>query len=469
MWCEELHPGSAHCAASQVPAVSQWPSGVILLVPGVWATTASAKSRADGTPSDVLCVKPHDDDPWQRPPADMSIAESDEHTRRLLRDVVFEMLSCQASAADSEMAARVVLALHATSPNTSVQALWGMLYSMGSSRKALRLSLLDLVRPWPKVASGRRAAETLLHLIDLLHRERASTDGGEVVAPPPEELRMPQPPELTDELAPGQTVSNWLRPLRRWLGLGASFETRALFSTPVTFAKLQDKELLQQLRSDLAFLKQRFLNESNLPFNNDQWHAWQREQELGDLPGVAGLRSVAERAFATHNLAAGGQSPANVDVVVWAASLVPGDPGHQKHTHFDTLCTGVLYLDTPPGSAPIIFSDPRGTPRMWMEGREAAARTDSNWRLRPAMVNAQWLGTPAVVPFSGRAAFFPSEGDLLLFPPWLTHEVPEADVDIDAAIGERTSFAFDLLPRYDFGAWGSSAGLNACRGTACEG
>jgi len=78
---------------------------------------------------------------------------------------------------------------------------------------------------------------------------------------------------------------------------------------------------------------------------------------------------------------------------------------HLPHCHPGALISGTYYVKIPKGAGKIIFDDPRGP--------------------RP--------------PFDTQIAIQPKEGDLLLFPPWLIHQVaPTEDTQ------ERISIAFNI-------------------------
>ncbi len=63
---------------------------------------------------------------------------------------------------------------------------------------------------------------------------------------------------------------------------------------------------------------------------------------------------------------------------------------HMRHSHPDNVVSGVYYVSVPDDAGPIVLEDPRGG------------------------------GRP---PFDDRFTFVPKEGDLVLFPSWLMHEV----------------------------------------------
>ena len=83
-----------------------------------------------------------------------------------------------------------------------------------------------------------------------------------------------------------------------------------------------------------------------------------------------------------------------VRVQLWAAVFIEGTE-HPEHVHTGALCSGVYYSASPAGeSAPLVLHDPR----IAVAGPQASAP-------------------------GSQFEFHPEAGDLVLFPPWLTHHV----------------------------------------------
>ncbi|KJE97532.1 hypothetical protein CAOG_007373 [Capsaspora owczarzaki ATCC 30864] len=92
------------------------------------------------------------------------------------------------------------------------------------------------------------------------------------------------------------------------------------------------------------------------------------------------------------------------EMTVWA-TLHHSGIFHMPHSHPHELLSGVFYVKMPGNAGKIIFSDPRGP----------------------------------LTPFDNTIAIEPREGDLILFPSWLTHMVaPTSGSD------ERISIAFNI-------------------------
>ena len=86
---------------------------------------------------------------------------------------------------------------------------------------------------------------------------------------------------------------------------------------------------------------------------------------------------------------------------VFVSEMVDGDH-HSVHTHPNSLLSGLLYLEVPEGSSPIIFSDPRPFRSMIALPKKGDALT--NWE---------------------QTIFKPEKGTFLLWESWLAHEVPK--------------------------------------------
>ena len=90
---------------------------------------------------------------------------------------------------------------------------------------------------------------------------------------------------------------------------------------------------------------------------------------------------------------------------------------HLPHTHPNHMISGVYYVKVPKDAAPIIFSDPRGR----------------------------------FPPFDDTITIKPHAGDLVLFPSWLTHQVPATPGSLS-----RISIAFNTP-----GDWAATTGVSA--------
>ncbi len=78
----------------------------------------------------------------------------------------------------------------------------------------------------------------------------------------------------------------------------------------------------------------------------------------------------------------------SANMFIWS-SLHGNGSYHSPHHHKDSLLSGILYIDTPPGSGAVVFADPRGS----------------------------------LPPFGTTLQIEPKPGNLILFPSWLMHSV----------------------------------------------
>jgi len=92
------------------------------------------------------------------------------------------------------------------------------------------------------------------------------------------------------------------------------------------------------------------------------------------------------------------------NIMAWATVHESGI-SHLPHTHPDELVSGVFYVKMPEKAGSILFDDPRGP----------------------------------LPPFDNRIVIRPQEGDIILFPSWLTHQVAPTQGN-----EERISIAFNI-------------------------
>ena len=148
--------------------------------------------------------------------------------------------------------------------------------------------------------------------------------------------------------------------------------------------------------------RERFEEGKPPAFDSPTLREWRRAwlDLIREYVSVAAGPEASERMFSRE-----------LQLFVWAG-VHRGCSHHPTHIHEDSAVSGTLYLDVPPGSGAIVFEDPRG--------------------LRP--------------PFSrNRLTHQPEVGQLLLFPPWLSHGV-QPSCDVAAAAGAaRVALSFNVL------------------------
>ena len=210
------------------------------------------------------------------------------------------------------------------------------------------------------------------------------------------------------------------------------------FATPALVTKLahylptkDDSELLTSLRGLVADAWDRFHRSSprgnrSVADQNAAFWEWQEHQSRVDTwrETPAGRQLVTALAVATESyldwLEEGGAVPRNETVSadklsVWI-SLHEQCTYHPSHVHPGAAVSGVYYLQVPRDTAgQMVFSDPRGR----------------------------------LPPFASDITIMPEEGRLVLFPPWLSHEVtPTCNRQDDEP---RISIAFNYIPNGEFG------------------
>lgn len=113
----------------------------------------------------------------------------------------------------------------------------------------------------------------------------------------------------------------------------------------------------------------------------------------------------------------------------WVNQNPPGK-SHHRHSHDNSIVSGVFYIDLPEGKDSIVFHKPRATNTYTM--------------------------TPKMDPFGAAANFYAYDWyqvtvetfDLIMFPSYLEHSVPQNDKTTD-----RWSLAFNSVPVYALGSY----------------
>ena len=98
---------------------------------------------------------------------------------------------------------------------------------------------------------------------------------------------------------------------------------------------------------------------------------------------------------------------------------------HQLHVHPNSFLSGVMYLQTPPGSGNFYLSDPRNGPKVIVP---EYTKPD------PEFIGGNWN-------------IEVQEGDLYFFPSWLPHGVLPSPQNLDSP--ERISLSFNVMLKTD--------------------
>jgi hypothetical protein len=140
--------------------------------------------------------------------------------------------------------------------------------------------------------------------------------------------------------------------------------------------------------------------------NSSAWQANRAGQDVIHAMTDAAssyLERIAYHAGETTNLVK--LNPNNMHV--WASVHADGS-AHARHDHAGAVVSGVLYVRSPPGAGKICFYDPRGN----------------------------------LPPFEQCVYHEPAAGDLLIFPPWLSHAVEPTPTGVH---GPRISVSFNYV------------------------
>ena len=98
---------------------------------------------------------------------------------------------------------------------------------------------------------------------------------------------------------------------------------------------------------------------------------------------------------------------------------------NRNHTHPNSLWSGVYYVQVPPDSGRIWFTDPRA------QSMVSIPRYVSDQPRQPE----SW----------SEVYYEPVEGRMILFPAWLVHEVEPNMSEADGQAGDRIAISFNLL------------------------
>ena len=193
---------------------------------------------------------------------------------------------------------------------------------------------------------------------------------------------------------------------------------RQLFVTPLFEAKIADDALLDDLSHSIRSLAE----------DDEAGRRWSREHgykgytsyaSLDDLPvrdpAFGDLKRVLARHAATFAKDLGWTVKPKLDSL-WV-NLLKGDGHHSAHIHPHSVLSGTLYIETPKGSGPIRFEDPR-LPMMMAAPMRVP---DASEHLR------QFVDVE------------PEPGLLLMWESWLRHEVRPGK-----GRGERLSISFNF-------------------------
>lgn len=206
--------------------------------------------------------------------------------------------------------------------------------------------------------------------------------------------------------------------------MSGDLQRELYFPTLIYFQDLPDsRELNQAIRPHIYALRSSD-PEGIVRSNVKRMGAWHSGLDLHQREGLRSLTSAILAAVQKiyDDL---GYDPAYEPVFdnMWA-NINPKYGYNRNHIHPHVLWSGVYYVQAPPDSGRIFFTDPRP------QALVAPPRYAPDVKRKPEA----W----------SEVYFEPIDGRLVLFPAWLTHEVEPNLSDKDGAAGDRISISFNL-------------------------
>ncbi len=110
---------------------------------------------------------------------------------------------------------------------------------------------------------------------------------------------------------------------------------------------------------------------------------------------------------------------------MWA-NINPPHAANRQHTHPHALWSGVYYVQTPPNSGLIYFTDPRPQAQVLTPYYDLRRRSPATW------MEVHYQAQP---------------GRLIVFPAWLAHAVQPNLTELDGPQAERISVSFNFHQR----------------------
>jgi uncharacterized protein (TIGR02466 family) len=185
-----------------------------------------------------------------------------------------------------------------------------------------------------------------------------------------------------------------------------------LFATPIFKSRIVDTGIVNRARDAVLSL-----------MNKDQGYtsvkSWCTRDDLETLPEFKELTEVIleETGKVLDTLTI--ERDSHYITCMWSNVTDVGTP-HIEHFHPNALYSGVIYLQTPPGSGHIFFTDPRTGPQMFVPKYKNPS---------PEIIGSDW-SHPA------------EKGVMLVFPSWLRHGV---DTTPEKPNEKRIALSFNIM------------------------
>jgi uncharacterized protein (TIGR02466 family) len=190
-------------------------------------------------------------------------------------------------------------------------------------------------------------------------------------------------------------------------------ELKELFITPMFIGNLDDTSICDKLVETLASL-----NKAGTGHSND--FAWTTDDNLNTLPEFKEITDLIY-AEAGEVLDVMGIKRTTHEITCMWANVAKVGHQHVIHAHSNSFLSGLLYLQTPPGSGDTIFMDPRPAAVMW----------DPDYTDKDLFKSA-YINNKA------------EKGVLAFFPSWLAHGV---DVGKNLPDQRRIILSFNVMIR----------------------
>ena len=186
-----------------------------------------------------------------------------------------------------------------------------------------------------------------------------------------------------------------------------------LFTTPVFLSSITDQKIIENAAKSILKLKE----------TTKGWKRignWVSDDNLHTLPEFKDITDIilleTKRALDAMTI----KRDSHFITCMWA-NVAPIGTAHNEHIHSNCIYSGVLYIRTPDGSGPTLFSDPRPATNV----------------IRPDYED------PSAFYFGARWGQVPKEGNMIIFPGWLPHSVEQVEPQPDAP--ERIVISFNVM------------------------
>jgi uncharacterized protein (TIGR02466 family) len=199
------------------------------------------------------------------------------------------------------------------------------------------------------------------------------------------------------------------------------------FPTPIYYWDLPDARALNDAMKPHLYAWRDQDQEGIVRSNVKQVGAWHSRLDMHQRPEYRVLTDHVLGAARTIAADLGYDPSAEMVIDNMWTNILPRFAYNRGHIHPNALWSGVYYVQAPPGSGRILFTDPRPQAQM------LAPRYLPGVQRRPEV----WA----------EVYYEAVEGRLIVFPAWLLHEVEPNVAEADGPAGDRISVSFNLYQR----------------------